>query len=67
MSRSFAEDWIAKNLQPGPFSRNDPVLAEHVVEKLLAAAAQAGVTREAIEQQVGPVAKFVEAALRQQK
>lgn len=60
----FANEWISENINAGPYAPEDSPHpeADAAVKQLLADAAEAGITREEIEDDIGDLGDFISGA-----
>ena len=55
----FAAGWIARNIEIGPFSWNDPPIYDGQISDFKKAAAEAGLSEAELAQGIGPVPAFI--------
>lgn len=60
----FANHWVSENINAGPYAPEDGPHpeAEAAVERLVADAAEEGISREEIEEDLGDLQEFISAA-----
>jgi hypothetical protein len=58
-ARTFAADWIARNIEMGPFSWNDPPIYDHAISLFRKEATQAGFSEADLEKGIGAVPAFI--------
>ncbi|MEO8723981.1 MAG: hypothetical protein ABI395_10775, partial [Sphingobium sp.] len=56
---TFATGWIARNIETGPFSRNDPPIYDGPIAMFRRNAAQAGFGEADLEHGIGAVPAFI--------
>lgn len=56
---TFAIGWVARNIEVGPFSWNDPPIYDGPTSHFLKEAAQAGFSETNLELGIGPVPAFI--------
>lgn len=59
---AFAESWIGRNINVGPFSCDDAGDCAGPIRQFARDAAQAGLTQAQLEDTLGPVAPYIVAA-----
>jgi len=55
----FANGWVSRNVEVGPFSWDDPPIYEGPIQLFRDAAAQAGFSDSELERSLGPVPQFI--------
>lgn len=58
-AQAFAANWVARNIEPGPFSCDDPAINVDPIRSFRSEAAEAGLTEADLEQGIGAVPAFV--------
>ena len=60
----FANEWVSENIVAGPYAPDDGPHpeAESALKQMLAEAAEAGITREEIESDLGDLGDFISGA-----
>ncbi len=55
----FASGWVARNIEIGPFSLNDPPIYDKPISDFKKAAVRAGLSEADLVQSIGPVPVFI--------